>query len=1238
MKEDQDNLCSLPKEIGIFVGREHETKESKELLLKGEKFLIITGGPCYGKSSLANDIGHSLFKKPFNYVIQIGMRDITSSTPTLKDVAQNILKGFQIDTTEMQNEIVNFLIRKFESITTSGKKALVIFDNADNLIAQQEDKTCQSTTYKKLCNIIHSNSRESSIRCIFTTRVCNDLEQNNDDHCIIKLDRISDEESKEFIRIELADVTGFDMEQSIEKLVSISYGLPMALQLICSTIKNLENMELIKGYIENLRRDTFEAVAKFSNLEGLLALSLKYLDNSDKELLFLVAAFPSRFSYRYTKMLTSFVKNDERNLEVRMQNLEDHSLIQDDSRGAGTSDDKLSRGKFYTMHPLFCEYIRKKHWADEMYKTSYYKLYLRQLFSLGGRALEKDKYVDCLREYQAEQHNYFDVMAQIGKSSEQINQSSHLQETFRKELERMTTPDYIATYLFCVDMTSPSLLHKYFEGCMALANEDIKKDIWCCLYDLNMKCYEKKIDDPSNELEPGNYGRALLDKRNVATKIYNSYMNKTIKKDFHYILEEIEALEERAETLECMKMKAYFKHKALKSKGDWLKKSRKIKSLAIKEDECIQVYIKSLKVCEENFGDCWLTIDCHNQLGKTHWRFNYNQEATHDFDNAIRLAESMSLTKNKKFGSCLLDKGRFLIDSGDEQNMEKGKILLEDFITRCKDVTDTTFWCRAMQYLCIVDRSYFELAKDTFFQIDELNSAAMYLMEDVLMFDLKFSDKTMDKETLWERRKSMASVLGETIAHVEKMVESSGENCDDNDNNNNDTSLVKGAKKHIFSWQKRAALYYAYVVPLDERKQFAEKAVRYIENSSTSIENSKKEDLQSVANQASDPEDMKLLQVMHYITFVGKHALQEGKDDEVLQRCFTLLKMYENDQKIWSLLVLRISTNNPVFYDGVTALLVCQSEPCEDLLKLVDYNFYYKTRMCDRTADENVIVQESLKAVDQLEEAIEYVAKLLRDKSLLPPNVIERLNVSISSWYKCIALHTSYCISYRTCVSFADQALKTCTNLNKKERKKLTSFQSREYTVKEHEKVGQKVLLMKVAKFMLKNGMQDKLEKKYDAFLADCSSYPRIRFDMIKFILRNKYGEISKLTKYLSYLPQHFKDESLKSSWDYQFIIDLADELFSDQVDQSSRAKNFEIYWSIYTILCSSNMRPDLRRKLEFEFLVIFSLKTGKDIIDDKKKQKYAEDALSTFAHVGSYSNNDKLLGYKEQLERLIGR
>ena len=532
LKENQENLCKLPKITPNFVGREKEIEDAQKQLLEGNKFVIITGGPCYGKSTMAIEVGHALFNNPYNYVIWISMRELPSSPPTLENVAQAILKKFEIDTSEIEEKIVDILIRKFKSITSGGETALLIFDNADDLIIAHRDTLCQQSTYAKLSSIIRGNS----IHAIFTTRVCS-ISDSDKDHHKIKLVELLENESQTFVDKELkVEMKGLDREQIVKDLVSVSHGFPFALRLISSRINRMDSNKMIGDYVNELKQGVLETVCEDSPLLSLFALSLKQLDKKEEKLLSLLAVFPSRFAYAYVQKLIDVLEDDTikagllRELEKHsviqddshvnkkaglLRELEKHSVIQDDSHVNKANQSESSSEECFLIHPFLCQYIRQVNLdagIGHIYERSFYTLYIRQLFILSRNALEKDNYVNCWEEFQTEQHNFFHVMVQIGKGL--VDQSSDLKKTLCKELNRKEAPDYIATYLFCVDMINTSLLLEFFEGCKELVNEELKKDIWCCIYDLNMKCYEKGNVDPYKHLAPGKYGQSTLGQAN----------------------------------------------------------------------------------------------------------------------------------------------------------------------------------------------------------------------------------------------------------------------------------------------------------------------------------------------------------------------------------------------------------------------------------------------------------------------------------------------------------------------------------------------------------------------------------------------------------------------------------------------------------------------------------------------------------------------------------------------------
>ena len=244
---------------------------------------------------------------------------------------------------------------------------------------------------------------------------------------------------------------------------------------------------------------------------------------NDLELLSVLAVFPSSFSYAYVKKVLS-CKGKDGNMNPRelLIKLEKHSLIQDDSRADETNQDECSEEQHYMIHSFFCRYIRDQYWNDSRehyYRASYFKLYINELFALGRSTLEKDNFKNCWEKFEMEQQNFLSVMSHIGEIYDEEVCPSHIMDVI-SELSTRETPDIIAMYIFCSDLTNPSLLLKFLEVCHRVADDDKKKkSIWCCCFDLNMKYFEIEIDDPCKELEPDEYGKSLLHKCRIARKL-----------------------------------------------------------------------------------------------------------------------------------------------------------------------------------------------------------------------------------------------------------------------------------------------------------------------------------------------------------------------------------------------------------------------------------------------------------------------------------------------------------------------------------------------------------------------------------------------------------------------------------------------------------------------------------------------------------------------------------------------
>ena len=987
LKAHQENFCNLPEEVSNFVGREGQLKECSEILdLESKKtFLIVTGGPCYGKSSLAVKLGYELYENVYSYVVWMNMRDMTRnpSNPSLEDIALNILQQFNIDTSELEKNIVEHLKRKLGMISNDSKSALLIFDNADNLIEPERDESCQSTEFEKLCQLIRNTK---SIRCIFTSRVCNVCLDTK--HHQVVLEYLSDTESRLFVTKELQNFSFQDRNALIQDFVVASHGLPYALKLMCSVVVRMGNEEMIMDYVNDLKDKPLDTLDDKSRLTKLFNLSYVRLDADEQAVFKPLAVFPSAFSYRYLSKVLKSVEG--MNLKPRLLNtLKQHSLVSDNS------------GR-YLIHPFLREFVKSKYWTEQsckQYEVAYFKVYISQLFELARESLEKDSLANCLKEFRSEQQNFLRVVADIGKGWK--NSPSHLRSVVKDLLKRPTT-DYIKLVLFYCHELHSFFMIEFIKGCETFVEEQVKKNIWCCRFDVSMAIYEKSIDDDYKEVDADEYGKAMVEKRRLSQIMYKDRSEDT----FNKAMADLEFYSKWAETLDDNQMKAYFKSKILKIRVRSSKRVYKSKTIGIDKNNLIRDLLDALDLCKLTFGLHGLTIDCYSQLGKLFWFLRDTDKAKASFDKAIGMAESLSDFRNKRHLSCLIDKGRLLVVSRQHDSILEGKHLLEATLREWKDVCGEFMWFIAMDHLVKVDRTRCDEVIDKFLEEKRLFHPSLDAMYSAFRVQLNFTDEEVNDKNFVQQDKSMVERLLRVIDHLENLCENS-EHVDE--------KLLQAAIKYVFQWKTLIVTNAMHTLLQSDAQEIASKALELM-SSHDFITSEKREELSFITK--CDRESYPLVQRKCHILQMGKRI--PAMKDELEKDLDNLLKDCERLQDVWLWIVRGLARENKSHLEKVTPYLLCQSEPSKFLLKLVSHKFLCEIEACKRESDTDAI-EKSYRAVDDLKSASNHVEKLLADN--MQGDISCVLKDALKKWYTQLALRTKQYMSKSDRVRYARKAL-----------------------------------------------------------------------------------------------------------------------------------------------------------------------------------------------------------------------
>ena len=525
--------------------------------------------------------------------------------------------------------------------------------------------------------------------------------------------------------------------------------------------------EMIIDYVNDLKKSPMDTLDDDSRMTNMFDLSYKRLNSAERGVFTSLAVFPSSFSYRYvSKVLENLTGLKPRLLST----LTKHSLVSVDS------------GQ-YLIHPFLREFLKSKYWDDgsrKNYETAYYKAYISQLFELARESLGKDKFVDCLHEFHSEQQNFLHVMGEVGKGC--TNSPPHVRQLVKEHLLQLQTPEYIYVVLFlCHEVYDryPVALIEFFKGCETFAEGQVKKNIWCCRFDVSMAICGKGIDDNFEELEADDFGKILVANRKCNQIVDREESKKAVSRLNNYL--------EWANKLDDCRMKAYFTSTILKRKVRLLKKAYFGRSE--KDKKCLIDYLeKALDECDSAFGVHWLTIDCHTQLGKLYWAFHNRDDAIVAFDNALCLAESLSVSGNRRYLSCLVNKGRFLLDSGEKESIGEGKRLIDEALENCKDFVDEEMWLLAMKTLLQVDKKTREEMINMFFKEEDLSHRRLQIIHSAVGTELNSPDEDVNEENFIFHEEVKVERLRKIIAHLEHLCKKS----------NQDKNLQRTAINYLF--------------------------------------------------------------------------------------------------------------------------------------------------------------------------------------------------------------------------------------------------------------------------------------------------------------------------------------------------------------------------------------------------------------------------------------------------------
>ena len=306
--------------------------------------VLIWGSPGFGKTSVANAVGHELYSQGLP-VCWLTLRGLKSKA----DLASKLLSFVRRPPTnnlpsDQRLSLDDELCQLFSDISDA---CVFILDNADDLLESGEPQV-KEEVIGLLKEIL---SRSTQVKFLVTTR--GSLEFMNLDfqgHKEVRIRPLDETPSQSLVHELLPNASSLE----VRRIAKICGHVPLAIKLLCSSISQDDGVEITQ-FLHDFMESSTESIAEMLDnqdypthlrMQFLFNLSFQRLSALEKKALVSFSILPESFDIEVSKAVLD--ENRFRTNKV-LQSLRRKSLL----------DSNLKHGSF-TMHNLIQSFAREK--------------------------------------------------------------------------------------------------------------------------------------------------------------------------------------------------------------------------------------------------------------------------------------------------------------------------------------------------------------------------------------------------------------------------------------------------------------------------------------------------------------------------------------------------------------------------------------------------------------------------------------------------------------------------------------------------------------------------------------------------------------------------------------------------------------------------------------------------------------------------------------------------------------
>ena len=272
----------LPDEIENVFGRSEEIEQVISAIQTGKvAAVVITGGPGFGKTAVANKVGHELVANQEHTVLFCSLR----SKATIVDVATSMILTCSRSHSQPPENPQHWL-RNWSK--QQQQKVSFILDNADDIL-----ESSHQTEFASILGDMRTLSNCNVMFVITTRKVFKDpnLEMKN-----VRLPPLSQEQANKLLVSKVLDP---EVQQTLfktDKLVQLCGCVPLALCIVGPWLLDLTEDQLVirleEKPLDVLREDESDE----NSVEKAINASFKFLSKNEQEALVLLSVFPGSFN------------------------------------------------------------------------------------------------------------------------------------------------------------------------------------------------------------------------------------------------------------------------------------------------------------------------------------------------------------------------------------------------------------------------------------------------------------------------------------------------------------------------------------------------------------------------------------------------------------------------------------------------------------------------------------------------------------------------------------------------------------------------------------------------------------------------------------------------------------------------------------------------------------------------------------------------------------------------------